>query len=301
MTSYKKIISLFLFTFSLRAFSEVKFVQNDFWGTTYESEKPVEMQLITPAVIADCEEFRQVFNESKPVSAEQMRVARSAPLEVGRLHYVAEFSLSSILQKSGEQSRPAELSPFIFFEPSPKVKVSLNQIVDIRLFEAGPLTLLARQLNLPAAGYDLMPGGSGTSRRVRIYARDLACDLLSGQSRLHLLSPYELVLSAEMLKKIDSFYLQQVYMVEEILRLTRRPAERALKLGAIFGQSLLRQSEGGESLEAVLSFIYDKFFQKHSLEFNENWLWAPPNRFVQFDKIILTAPEWNPLIMKGEK
>lgn len=301
MTSYKKMIPLFLFTFSAGAFAEVKFTQNDFWGTAYESEKSVEMQLITPAVIADCENFRQVFNESKAVSAEEMRVARSAPLEVGRLHYVAEFSLSSVLQKSAEQGRPAGLSPLIFFEPSPKVKVSLNQIVDIRLFEAGPLTLLTRQLNLPAAGYDLMPGGTGTGRRLRIYARDLACDLLNGQSRLQLLSPYELVLSAEVLKKIDSFYLQQVYMVEEILRLTRRPTERALKLGAIFGQSLLRQSESDESLEAALSFIYDKFFQEHSLEFNKNWLWAPPNRFVQFDKIILTAPEWSPLMMKGEK
>lgn len=292
-------ILLILFC-SLTANAELRFSHNGFWGAAYKTSRPVEMRLLTAAAVTDCENFEKSFSQPESFSASDLLIARSAPLETGRRHYRVEFSLISILQKpvekySIDEQLFSELSPLVFFESEPKLKVSLNHIIDIKLFEAGPLTLLTRRLGLPAAGYELLPGGNGTERRLLVYARDLACDLLKGKSQLHLRSPYEIVLSAKTMRQIDFFYSQHVNMVQEIFRLESDQIERALKIGAVFGQTLYAEGADERKFAATLALMYDRFFQVHRLEFNQNWLWSPPQRSLLFDKVILTEPYWSPL------
>lgn len=265
------------------AHAELAWVKGPFWQAPIE--KNISIKLVTKHkdLAKTCKTYRELIlsaNGKVDLDASEVDYARteSEGFLGGKFAVVftvdAEASQAAIaanLARANSSLRALQTPDPLPYYTQPVDEIAPTFIVrgDVEVLSGqGSLTGVSKSLGLKPTKTFFTGEGSQTS--IKVYGRDLACDLFLGQAALQFESGAKVKIALENQLKIDEFYRGLENTTASIFAKKKTPTGRAALFGfrAVEALSPLRLSP--EQTETMIGNLVEHLFDE-SMQFNSKW------------------------------
>lgn len=265
------------------ASAETVWVKTPFWQAPYERNVTVKLVSGERNLDSICREYRELVVSATGqtgLDAGDVQNLRNLTDSMSGSGFSALFRVDKAATQTGIKAAlealgtpgtqdPDPLPGFTqkagavtpIYAPSSEISVVASQT---------SLTQISRSLGLKTQR--IVVTGDEFSPSVRVFGKDVACDLLSGQARLEYEASGKIQISFDDQKRIDGFYRDVETIVNSVFKKKRSSvSSRAAAIGyrlknLIENSRLARDDEQGAGMAAsVVDLLFDKNLQRTSV------------------------------------
>ncbi|MEQ1721682.1 MAG: hypothetical protein ABL930_00810 [Pseudobdellovibrio sp.] len=251
-------ITILTLTMSFQTFAS-EYVKNDFWSV------PVPQNLtlkLAPLSNNDCSDYQMFIDEnSKNLTSEDVDFARKLPIK-GQMKdaYQADF----LIKNESHQSDKSLVSVVL----SDKIKIAAS-------FSEFGLSYLSRTLGLEIPQIAVL--SKNNELIMRIYSRDLACDIFKNKVALSTTVEVEVAPLLEEQLKLAKFYGLVADKTLEVLHTAESNYVKAAMLG-------IEYAKINKDIKPSLGLLFKSLFKDNSIELNNNWSDFAGSKIINYPK-----------------
>jgi len=262
------------------ASAETAWVKTPFWQAPYERDIVVKIVSGDKKLESICREYHELIVSAPGrtrLDAGDVQTLRNLTDNMSGSGFSATFRVDKNATQAGIKAALDAIGAPANHEPDPipgysekagAVTPIYAPASDITVV-ASPvsLTQISRSLGLKTQRIQI--SGDDFATGIRVFGKDVACDLLSGQARLEYEASAKVQIPYEDQKRIDGFYREVETVVKGVFQKKRSTASgRAAAIGyrlkgLIENSRLARDDEhGAEMVSNVVDLLFDKNMQR---------------------------------------
>lgn len=272
----KSLIIIFILNFvslALRA-EGVSFATTSFWQAPYTSTLSVKATNIDQGLVSSCDDFRKIatFKDGSLLPKGSYDLKRRVPDNTMENDFFAYFELQTIKGLETTVEIP-DTSKIPFFKQNTSLMNLETVSVDgIKVkFNQNSLSAITEKLGL--APLEITVVNFNGKQLIKVYGRDTACDILSGEAKLQTRAQGLVYLPVEVQRVMGAFYDQVDTQVSKILSSGENQIIKTARLTFRLSEMLSpsTQSYSKDQEERVLA-LFKFLFQENSLNLSKSWV-----------------------------
>lgn len=284
MKSFKLFVPLAILSLVVTAHAETDWAKTKYWQAPYEKTLTLKIQALDPSLKGICKDYSDLVRVGAPLDQEGINVVRALTGSIAKTAFSTQFEVKALesqqlidaslaranAQIEAKLAEGAAQNPF--FGYTQKTIELVPELFDHSMLEVkdqpGSLTSISRSVGLSPLAIFIL--GSGLNAKIKVYGKDVACDLLNGEAKLQLNSKVRVKIDAGEQQKLGQIYTQIEPLVQDSLKRKKTAKSRALLLGhklATFFQA--------KGIDLDLGTIYTTNFVENFFdeEMNRNDAW----------------------------
>lgn len=282
------IASSYLPSLGLASAINAQKISTPFWSSMVPNEFAMKIEMPNSKELEEiCQEYRELVSTKTDINtfnARDVEILRSLSTDFRTSKFVSYFIVPKkywtidLTDLKIEDQSVQEL-PF-YNQKATQVRVFENLPI-VSKIESNEESLVSVSRKLGLKDSDVKFSQQGSDLIVKIYGKDLACDLFVGTSRIRVSSIASAYISVEQQLQLEAFYtdIEKTYhqKIERLPSLSRRYVSSGYYFGKIIDRLNMDIQNPNQS-ELILSLILERFFDD---QMKPNSVWSNSDNILR--------------------